>query len=315
MNQLVKIFFCSKNFNVINFIFLGRQKSKFIFSLLRREIPENYRIEIDIPENKHKCYMELIDGTIQIYYPSGRLAILRFNSPNYTTIFFDDTDIEENRFLGSVTSNGNLFIMQPTCYARFTTDYQHERAYLCNGKTGIIDKQLQYHLNQSQINSNNNNNDDDDVLPPLFQNTVQVQLNPYMQLEFHNPTNIRFAFACQKEEFKFELGTNRSRMQTPILIETPKKISADKKNQSKSKISTPITNSNDLSSISDKQQIQIERLLDGQVNLKELPSIKELIFLRKRIRNICMHWLKECRMTLGNIYIYIKNSFKFSDIN
>jgi hypothetical protein len=46
--------------------FSGRQKSKFIFSLLRREIPENYNVEINVPENKHKCFMELTDGSVQI---------------------------------------------------------------------------------------------------------------------------------------------------------------------------------------------------------------------------------------------------------
>ncbi len=46
-------------------------------------------------------------------------------------------------------------------------------------------------------------------------------------------------------------------------------------------------------------EIQVERLLDGQVNIRELPMLRELITLRKRIRNICNNWLKECRMTLG----------------
>ncbi|CAF4146915.1 unnamed protein product, partial [Rotaria sp. Silwood2] len=43
-----------------------RQKSKFIFSILRREIPEKYNIDIEIPEIKSKCYLELTDGSSQI---------------------------------------------------------------------------------------------------------------------------------------------------------------------------------------------------------------------------------------------------------
>jgi len=45
---------------------IERQRSKFILSLLRREIPERYSIEIHIPESKHKSYLELIDGSIHI---------------------------------------------------------------------------------------------------------------------------------------------------------------------------------------------------------------------------------------------------------
>jgi len=237
------------------------------------------------------------------------LAVLRLNPSNCCTLFFDDTDIPENQFLGLVTSSGSVFVMQPTLHARFTTDNQYERAYLCNGKTGIIEKQVQWHLNhsgaQSVLSNQTMSNDEDDILPPLFENTIQLQLNSFMQLEYYNPTNIRFAFACQKEEFKFQLGTNRS-THSPMSIEptivSTKKVSGDKKNQSKSKLSTIIsasTNSNEMTNISEKQQIQIERLLDGQVNIKELPMIKELHLLRKKIRNICNNWLKECRITLG----------------
>jgi hypothetical protein len=246
-------------------------------------------------------------------YPSGRLAVLRLNC---CTLFFDDTDIEENQFLGLVTSTGSVCVMQPTLHARFTTDIQHERAYLCNGKTGIIEKQLQWHSNtsgtQSVLSNQTTSNDEDDILPPLLESIIQFQLNSCMQLEFHNPTNIRFAFACQKEEFKFQLGTNLS-SQTPTTsfeptISPTKKI-GEKKVQTKSKLSTVISNSNDISNISEKQQIQVERLLDGQVNLRDLPMIKELIILRKRIRTLCNNWLKECRITLGKKEIKLQIDF------
>jgi len=65
MKQLVNIF--EKNYFQFNFfLFSERQKSKFIFAILRKEIPEKYDIQIEIPENKHKSYLELIDGSIQI---------------------------------------------------------------------------------------------------------------------------------------------------------------------------------------------------------------------------------------------------------
>jgi hypothetical protein len=258
--------------------------------------------------------------SILISYPSGRLAVLRLNPPNICTLFFDDTDVPENQFLGLVTSTGNVFVMQPTLHARFTTDNQHERAYLCNGKTGIIEKQVQWHLhnpgNQSVLSNQTTSNDEDDILPPLFENTVQLQLNSYMQLEYYNPTNIRFAFACRREEFKFQLGT-KLLTPSPALVEPTiiptKKVLSEKKIQPKSKLSTIIPNSinpNEISNISEKQQIQIERLLDGQVNLRDLPMMKELTILRKRIRYLCSNWLKECRTTLGKN----KRFFSFKNI-
>jgi hypothetical protein len=64
MNQQVRQFIQERNRFYRRF--LEGQKSKFIFSILRREIPEPYNIDIELPENKHKCYMELTDGSVQI---------------------------------------------------------------------------------------------------------------------------------------------------------------------------------------------------------------------------------------------------------
>ncbi len=45
---------------------IGRQKSKFALAILRHEIPEKYNVHINIPETKHKYYLELFDGSTQI---------------------------------------------------------------------------------------------------------------------------------------------------------------------------------------------------------------------------------------------------------
>ena len=198
--------------------------------------------------------------------------------------------------------------MQPNLHARFVTDSQHERGYLCNGEIGNIDKQLRSHLNdpgtQPSIPNSTPANDEEEVFPQLLDSTVQLQLNSCMQLEYYNPINIRFAFACHKEEFKFQLGAHPS--QIPTGVETTpistKKHSADKRLQSKSRLSTIIsnsTNSSEMSVYSEKPQVPTEKLVDGQVNVKELPMIKELTVLRKRIKHICSSWLKECRTPLG----------------
>ncbi|CAF1074187.1 unnamed protein product [Adineta steineri] len=291
--------------------FSRRQKSKFILSVLRHEIPQKYNINIDIPETKRKCYIELIDGSTQIYYPSGRLAVLRLRSPFSTTLFYDDTGITAKQFLGLVTSTGNIVIMQPTFHARFITNNQHESAYLCNGKTGVIEKQFQSHF-KTKGRRQSIPIDENDTNLTLLENTVQIQLNSFMQLEYNNPTNIRFAFTCHNEEFKFQLGAQISTTPTPTLSDTPtpipttKKFLGDNKSQRKRTIST---NTN----ISEKhQQGHSQKQIDEQLDTRYLLFMKELNLLKERFKNICDTWLKEYRTVLGIMDI---DAYCFSDIS
>lgn len=253
------------------------------------------------------------------------MAVIRVRSPNPFTLFFDDKDSAENQFLGVVTSNGGTLVMQPNSHARFVTDSLHERGYLCNGKVGTIEKQFQWHLNAHGTPRASSTepitHDDDEILPALLETTVQLQLNSCIQLEYASPTNIRFAFACQKEEHKYQLGAIPSSHSTPIEVPLPQpKKAPEKKLQLKSKYPNLPPNWNQPAVMSEKQQQQVERLLDGQVNIRELPMIKELTYLRKRVRNICHDWLKLCRTTLGKIkfcfdikYLFrFKNSFTLS---
>jgi hypothetical protein len=137
-------------------------------------------------------------------YPSGRLVVLRLQPPQTCTLFFDDTDSPEHQFLGLVTSTGSVLIMLPTLCARFVTDHLHERGYLCDGEK----------------------------LERLKNNFDRIQLNPSMQLEYSNSLNIRFAFAYQKEEYKFQLDANPALQMSASLDASnnlSKKHSADKR--------------------------------------------------------------------------------------
>jgi len=51
---------------LILFLFIGKLKSKFVLSILRCEIPEKFHVDMEFPENKHKSYIELPDGSTQI---------------------------------------------------------------------------------------------------------------------------------------------------------------------------------------------------------------------------------------------------------
>jgi hypothetical protein len=198
-----------------------------------------------------------------------------------------------NQFLGLVTSTGNVLLMQPTFHARFITNNQHEYAYLCDGKTGVIEKEFQYNLRnncqrQSIISIDENN---------TFENTIQFQINSFMQLEYHNPSNILFAFKCQNEKFEYQLGTN-----LPKLIDLTTTIVATKRVSIENSIQLWRKKSNvNVTNIQEKQQIQNRKLSDELNHSNPLSIMEELNLLRKRIKHICHSWLKECRTTLGKI--------------
>ncbi|CAF3407872.1 unnamed protein product [Rotaria socialis] len=271
--------------------FNRRPKSKFVLAILRNEIPEKYNINIDISETKHKCYIELTDGSSQIYYPSGRLAVLCLPSSSSTTIFFNDTKSIENQFLGLVTHAGNVLLMQPKLHARFITNNQHEFAYLCDVKTGIIEKQIRW-----------NSADNDDINSALFGDTVQLQLNSFMQLEYQNSSNIRFSFRCQNEKFHYQLGVPLSSQTSTSLdlglIFSLEKNSEEKTHSTKTKKMDSII-SNSASTICKKKPMHSQQLCDGKFNFDQMPMKQELITLRKRIKHICHNWLKLYRIILG----------------
>ena len=223
------------------------------------------------------------------------MAVLRLRSSLPTTLFFDDTDSIAKQFLGLVTSTGSVLLTQPGYHARFITDNQHEHTYLCNGKTGIIEKELPWNLpnNRQRLSIST---DEDDVDSVLIENTVQLQINSFMQLEYCNPSNIRFAFTCQNEEFQFQLGVHLP-VPAPTLIDltTTKKTFRHKNISINPKLSTNKSNIN----IAQKQQIQSSRSSDGKINFHQLPMMQELILVRKRIKYLCDSWLKEYRTALG----------------
>ncbi|CAF4673219.1 unnamed protein product [Rotaria magnacalcarata] len=272
-------------------VLLGRPKSKFVLAILRNEIPEKYNINIDISETKHKCYIELTDGSSQIYYPSGRLAVLCLPSSSSTTIFFNDTKSMENQFLGLITHAGNVLLMQPKLHARFITNNQHEFAYLCDVKTGIVEKQIRW-----------NSTDNDDINSTLFGDTVQFQLNSFMQLEYQNSSNIRFSFICQNEKFQYQLGVPLSSQTSTSLdlglIFSLEKNSEEKTCSTKTRKIDSIS-SNNTTTICKKQPMHSQQLCDGKFDFDQMPMKQELVTLRKQIKHICHNWLKLYRVILG----------------
>jgi hypothetical protein len=188
--------------------------------------------------------------------------------------------------------------MQPTFHARFITNNQYDNGYLCNGKTGIIEKQFQWYSSNNYQRLSLILSEDSSINP--LENTIQLQINPFMQLEYHNSSNILFAFTCQDEEFKLQLGA------PPIPSTTLKNLAATilaakrMSGERNSLIST--IRSNSLSSNEEKQLIKIRKISDEQTRSHQLPIMQELTSLRKRIKQICHSWLEECRTTLGKVY-------------
>lgn len=192
--------------------------------------------------------------------------------------------------------------MQPTLHARFICDNERECAYSCDGKRGTIEKQFQYRSsNNDQSQSTLIDKDDVDSVSRVH--GVQYQLNSCMQLDYYNPSNIRFLFKSRYETFQLQLGTSVQKplptsSSVPIIKSTIKKYSQDKKFQTKSKRAT-LMEPNDILNISEQKQINHEELFEEQLHLNQLPMFEELNVLRKRIRQICDNWLKHYRTILG----------------
>ena len=198
--------------------------------------------------------------------------------------------------------------MQPTFHARFITNNQYDNGYLCNGKTGIIEKRFQwYSPNNCQRPSLTLF--EDNSLNSL-ENTVQLQINSFMQLEYHNSSNILFAFTCQDEQFKLQLGAPPP-IPSSTLTNLAATILAAKKMTGERNSLVSTTRSNSLSSNEDKQQIKIRKISDEQTRSHQLPMIQELTSLRKRIKQICHNWLEQCRTTLGKVYSLISIALFF----
>ena len=211
--------------------------------------------------------------------------MLRLRPPSSTCLFFDDTDLRGNQLLGLVTATGRVLVMQPACYARFVTDHQNERVYLCQGHNGLIDKQLQWNTTEN--------------------NQIQFQLNSFLQLECRDPTNIRLSFTCQKEAFQFQLGIRVSRKESTLIDATrakPPSIAEVKSIERKSTVPKKLAVSTPTGQIpmdKIKRIVQNESTTDDQVNLAQIPSMSPLILLRKQIKQIFHNWLEHCRICLG----------------
>lgn len=216
-------------------------------------------------------------------YPSGRLAVQRFPSPCLTTLFFDDS--VKHSFLGFVNSIGNVILLEPTFHARFLTNHQKEYALLCDGKTGVIQKEFQLNSNQ--------------------ENLLEFQLNSSMQIQYENASKISFSFACQNEHFRFQLAKSTSSFKDF----TSKILLANK-------LSSTIKQSNLLilpNNNQDKSLLTNRKSISQPTNSsqQQISLLQDLDLLKKRVKQICHSWLKQYRTVLGRFFRFnsIENLF------
>lgn len=64
---------------------------------------------------------------------------------------------------------------------------------------------------------------------------------------------------------------------------------------------------------------KIDRLLESTVSYRDVPVMKDLLVIQKRIRSILEEWLIYCRNSLGvlnpNMYIKLKKIISFFTVN
>ena len=210
------------------------------------------------------------------------MAVLRLPPPKSTTLFFDDTPSSTHRFLGLVTSIGNVLLVEPSYHARFIGNNRHENGYLCHGKTGVIEKEFLWNCSTTS---------EEMSYPSVIDQTLQLQINSSMQLEYHQPSNISFAFQCENERFQYQLGVQLPR----TLCSTTKNLPGSRRVSQEKSPSILFKRLN-----SDESKLPVRSSSNEKLPSRSLTPMEELTILRKRIEHLCQNWLEQCRTTLGS---------------
>ena len=92
--------------------------------------------------------------------------------------------------------------MQPTFHARFITNNQYKKAYLCNGKIDFIEKIFQYDL-KTNFQQQSFAIDSDNI-------------NSIMQLKYIDSSSIILPFKYQNKEFKLQLDIHLSKQTSTL---------------------------------------------------------------------------------------------------
>ena len=66
LNEAASLFNCNWQDARCSWCFSEREKTKFVFAVLRGQVPDKYQINVDIPPNKRKFLLEFDDGSGQI---------------------------------------------------------------------------------------------------------------------------------------------------------------------------------------------------------------------------------------------------------
>ena len=227
------------------------------------------------------------------------------------TLFFDDDDDQQQQqrqsvktpFHACVIPDLAVLVMTRSHHARLISVAPSSSAYLCDERDGRIEREIRRHgrslrpgsnlSRRTPLNGRDDENDDDDE----HGNTIQIQLNSSMQIEYLHLTNIRFGLSVAKEDLHLQFGSRLERQSTNVSRASARHAGVS------TIVSTPSL-INDMNTSSDRHDVSIEKASNDHISLHDLPMINELLLLRKRIRLLLDNWLMTCRTTLGKRHVF-----------
>ena len=223
------------------------------------------------------------------------------------TLFFDDDDDQQpmkNPFLAFIIPDLAVVVMTRSHHARLISVAPCPSAYLCDERDGRIEREIRFYdkslradsnlSRRTPLNGRDDEHDDDgsSSVSSLSGNTIQIQLNSSMQIEYLHLTNIRFGLSIAKEDLHLQFGSRLERQSANV-----SRTSA--RHGGLLTVVPNSTHTNDIDTSSDRHGVSIGKVANDQISLHDLPMINELLQLRKRIRLLLDNWLTTCRTALG----------------
>ncbi|XP_071810119.1 uncharacterized protein [Asterias amurensis] len=258
---------------------------------------------------QHKVITGLPDGTMNIFYPSGNLAIILskagFGRPGYYTIVYNDNDSHD--MLAEFTPTGRGCCHHPNGVIRFLST---EKGGMVIDTEGVVTRKWGWPLPHLRMAT------------PIF-----FHLNHNISFRCHNKTQMTLTFLCHKETAKIQVGqvmmavepvtqedmgyleteeafqsnaAKESIRPPPVVKKAPKKEAQRWKAKGTPFIHPKVAKINTF-----KDQVaEIAKSLEMEEKTEYgIPAEKELAVLNRKARLACEDWMDHYRIAVGIMHL------------
>ncbi|XP_022109062.1 uncharacterized protein LOC110989186 [Acanthaster planci] len=255
--------------------------------------------------SQHKVITGLPDGTMNVFYPSGKLAIILskagFGRPGYYTIVYNDNTSHD--MLAEFTPTGRGTCYHPNGMVRFLST---EKMGMQMDTEGAVIRKWEWPLPHLRMAT------------PIF-----FHLNHNISFRCHNRTQMTLSFLCHKESAKIQVGqvlmaidpvtqedlgylemeenfqsnAAKESIRPPPIIKKPPK----REPQRWKAKGTPILNPKAPKPNAFKEQVAeiVKNLVIEDRTEYGIPAEKELTVLARKTRIACEDWMDHYRMAVG----------------